>query len=145
MPKEDELYVGQKGAGAYKNNEKIKVSSNEKLEDCSIAFDSSIRYSPEVMLKVLGDLADKVFNLRMFGSSVRHLSYLAEGILDFVVEFHDRPWDFAGGVSIIEEAGGKLTNLNGGRLTYKNIGYIASNFLTHSKVEEIVRKGMIKI
>jgi len=60
MPKEDELYVGQKGAGAYKNNEKIKVSSNEKLEDCSIAFDSSIRYSPEVMLKVLGDLADKV-------------------------------------------------------------------------------------
>jgi len=59
------------------------------------------------------------------------LSYLAEGTLDFVVEFHDRPWDFAGGVSIIEEAGGKLTNLNGGRLTYKNIGYIASNFLTH--------------
>jgi len=145
MPKEDELYVGQKGAGAYKNNKKIEVSSNDKLEDCSIAFDSSIRYSPEVMLKVLGDLADRVFNVRMLGSSVRHLSYLAEGTLDFVVEFHDRPWDFAGGVSIIEEAGGKLTNLNGGRLTYKNIGYIASNFLTHSKVEEIVRKGMIKI
>jgi len=144
MPKEDELYVGEKGAGAYKNDKKIKVSSYDNLEDCSIAFDSSIRYSPKVMLKVLGDLADKVFNVRMLGSSVRQLSYLAEGTLDFVVEFHDRPWDFAGGVCIVEEAGGKLTNLKGGRLTYKSIGYIGSNSLIHAKVEDIVGKGMIK-
>jgi len=138
MPKEDELYVGHKGGGAYKNNKKIKVSSNDKLEDCSIAFDSSIRYSPEVMLKVLGDLANEVFNVRMFGSSARHLTYLAEGVLDFVVEFHDRPWDFAGGVSIIEEAGGKLTNLKGGHLTHKDIGYIASNAVVYDRVKGIV-------
>ena len=138
MPKENELYVGQKGAGAYKNDKKIRVSSLDKLEDCSIAFDSSIRYSPKVMLKVLGDLADKVFNIRMLGSSARHLSYLAEGILDFVVEFHDRPWDFAGGVCIIEEAGGKLSNLKGGPLSYKDIGYIASNRSIHDKAEKIV-------
>ena len=138
MPKENELYVGQKGGGAYKNNKKIKVSSNDNLGDCSIAFDSSIRYSPEVMLKVLGDLAAEVFNVRMLGSSARHLSYLAEGVLDFVVEFHDRPWDFAGGVCIIEEAGGKLTNLKGGLLTYKDIGYIASNTFVYDKVKRIV-------
>jgi len=138
MPKEDELYVGQAGAGAYKNNKKIKVSSYDNLKDCSIAFDSSIRYSPEIMLKVLGDLAKEVFNVRMFGSSVRHLSYLAEGTLDFVVEFHDRPWDFAGGVCIIEEAGGKLTNFKGEPLTYKDIGYIASNAFVYDKVKRIV-------
>jgi len=138
MPKENELYVGEKGAGAYKNNKKIKVSSNDKLADCSIAFDSSIRYSPEVMLKVLGDLASEVFNVRMLGSSARHLSYLAEGVLDFVVEFHDRPWDFAGGVCIIEEAGGKLTNFRGEPLTYKDIGYIASNAFVYDKVKRIV-------
>ena len=138
MPKENELYVGEKGGGAYKNNKKIKVSSNDNLKDCSIAFDSSIRYSPEVMLKVLGDLANEVFNVRMFGSSARHLSYLAEGVLDFVVEFHDRPWDFAGGVCIIEEAGGKLSNLKGGPLFYKDIGYIASNTFVYDKVRRIV-------
>lgn len=140
MPKEDELYVGEKGGGAYKNEKKIKVSSSSSLEECSIAFDSSIKYSPEIMLKVLGDLAAEVFNVRMLGSSVRHLSYLAEGVLDFVVEFHDRPWDFAGGVSIIEEAGGKLTTLKGAPLSYKDVGYIASNFSIHPKVEEIIRK-----
>lgn len=139
IPKDDELYAGEEGGGAYKNGKKIKVSSIDNLKQCSIAFDSSIRYSSEVMLKVLGDLADKVFNIRMLGSSARHLSYLAEGRLDFVVEFHDRPWDFAGGVSIIEEAGGKLTDLKGGPLSYRNIGYIASNSSTHKKVEEIVR------
>jgi len=138
MPKENELYVGEKGGGAYKNDKKIKVSSNDNLKDCSIAFDSSIRHSPEVMLKVLGDLANEVFNVRMLGSSARHLSYLAEGVLDFVVEFHDRPWDFAGGVCIIEEAGGKLSNLKGGPLFYKDIGYIASNTFVYDKVRRIV-------
>jgi myo-inositol-1(or 4)-monophosphatase len=138
MPLDDELYVGEKGNGAYKNNEKISVSSNSNLKECSISFDSSIRYSAKVMLEVLGDLAKEVFNVRMLGSSARVLSYIAEGKLDFAVEFYDRPWDFAGGVAIIEEAGGKLTSLKGKPLTYKDIGYIASNSLTHDKVQKII-------
>jgi len=138
MPKDKELYTGEKGSGAYKNGKKISVSSNSSLKECSISFDSSIRYSPEVMLKTLGKLAKEVFNVRMLGSSARILSYVAEGKLDFAVEFHDRPWDFAGGVSIIEEAGGKLTTLKGEPLTYKSIGYIASNKAVYGKVSKIV-------
>lgn len=138
MPLEDELYYGEKGNGAYKNNTKIKVSPNTNLKECSITYDSSIRYSPQIMLDVLGALAKEVFNVRMLGSSVRHLSYVAEGKIDFAVEFHDRPWDFSGGVCIIEEAGGKLTCLDGNPLTYKSIGYIASNNVIHDKVQEIV-------
>lgn len=138
MPVEDELYAAEKGGGAYKNNKKIFVSSTKELKECSISFDSSIRYSPDIMLKVLGRLAKETFNVRMLGSSVRVLSYIAEGKLDFAVEFHDRPWDFSGGVCIIEEAGGKLTDLKGRSLTYKTIGYTASNRVTHEKVEEII-------
>jgi len=139
MPKDAELYAACRGKGAYKNGEKIRVSSNADLKECSISFDSSIRYSPEVMLRVLGSLAKEVFNVRMFGSSARVLSYVAEGKLDFAVEFHDRPWDFAGGVCIIEEAGGKLTTLKGEPLTYEHIGYIASNSYTHERIEKIVK------
>ena len=138
MPKDNELYIGEKGSGAYKNDQRIHVSSKDNLKECSISFDSSIRYSPEVMLKSLDELARKVFNIRMFGSSVRVLSYIAEGKLDFAVEYHDCPWDFSGGVCIIEEAGGKLTSLSKGPLTYKTIGYIASNTKIHELVEEIV-------
>ncbi|MFA5008438.1 MAG: inositol monophosphatase [Candidatus Omnitrophota bacterium] len=138
MPVDDEIYVGEKDSGAYKNNEKISVSFNKDMKECSISFDSSIRYSPDTMLKVLGELSSKVFNIRMLGSSVRALSYLAEGKLDFSVEFYDRPWDFAGGVCIIEEAGGKITDLKGAPLTYKTMGYIASNKIIHNEVQKIV-------
>ncbi|MCF7908042.1 MAG: inositol monophosphatase [Candidatus Omnitrophica bacterium] len=142
MPSSDELYIAERGSGAYKNDTKILVSENNDLKECSIAFDSSIRYTPGPMLGTLGDLAEKVFNIRMFGSSARHLSYVAEGVLDFVVEFHDRPWDFAGGVCIIEEAGGFLSDLRGERLTYKTIGYIASNNRVHGQIEDIVRSNL---
>jgi len=142
MPKSKELYSAEKGQGAYKNEVKISVSSNSNLKQCSIAFDSSIRYSPKPMLATLEDLANQVFNLRMFGSSARHLSYVAEGVLDFAVEFHDRPWDFAGGVCIIEEAGGRLSDLRGDPLTYKTIGYVASNRNIHDQVVEIVGRNL---
>lgn len=142
MPFDDELYVGEKGNGAYKNGRRIRVSKEDDLKKCSISYDSSIRYAPEVMLKVLGVLADQVFNIRMLGSSVRVLTYVAEGKLDFSVEFHDRPWDFAGGVAIIEEAQGKLTTLKGKPLTYKDIGYIASNSVIHDKVLDLVSNNL---
>lgn len=142
MPKSDELYSAENGAGAYKNGAKISVSAQDNLKECSVSFDSSIRYAPVVMLATLGDLANQVFNVRMLGSSARHLSYVAEGTLDFSVEFHDRPWDFAGGVSIIQEAGGFLSDLRGDPLTYKTVGYVASNGKTHEKVVDIVRRNL---
>lgn len=138
IPLDEELYAAEKGAGAYKNGRKIFVSSKDRLKDSTISFDSSIRYSPEVMLKTLGALAKGAFNVRMFGSSARVLSYIAEGKLDGAIEFYDHPWDFAGGVCLIEQAGGRLTALNGKPLTYKNIGYIASNGLIHQRLRKVV-------
>jgi myo-inositol-1(or 4)-monophosphatase len=138
MPVEKELYVGEKGSGAYKNNKKISVSRTKNLKECFISFDSSIRYCPKIMLKTLGDLVKEVFSVRMLGSSARILSYVAEGKLDFAVEFYDRPWDFAGSVSIIEEAGGKLTDLKGNAVAPRTVGYIASNSVIYDAVQKIV-------
>lgn len=138
MPKGQQLYRAESGAGAYCNQKRISVSDCSLLKEASLAFDSSIRYTPEIMLEVLGDFAAQAFNIRMFGSSARTLTYVADGSLDFAVEFHDRPWDFSGSVAIIEEAGGKLTGLNQKPLTYQTIGYIASNQKIHSQAAEIV-------
>jgi myo-inositol-1(or 4)-monophosphatase len=134
-----ELYVAEQGNGAYKNNEKISVSGHTDLTACSLSFDSGIRHDPGTMLPVLGALADKVFNARMFGSSARALSYLAEGKIDICVEFQDQPWDCAAGICLIEQAGGKVTDLSGGRMLHTTIGYIATNGHTHGMVLDIVR------
>ncbi|MCM8787724.1 MAG: inositol monophosphatase [Candidatus Omnitrophica bacterium] len=140
MPVDDELYVAEERNGAYKDGKKIYVSGEDNLKRCSISFDSSIRYSPNRMLKVLGELAKEVFNVRMFGSSARVLSYIAEGKIDFAVEFYDQPWDFAAGVCLIEEAGGKFTNLKGEYPTQNTVGYIASNQVVYDSIYNIVAK-----
>lgn len=140
MPVEKELYVGEKGNGAFKNNKRIHVSQTSDLKRCSISFDSSIRYTPKVMLKTLDKLAQEVFNIRMLGSSVRALTYIAEGKLDASVEFHDWPWDFSGAVALIEEAGGKMTTLDGAKLTHQTKGYIASNKAAYQKIFKIVNQ-----
>jgi len=138
MPYEDELYVGEKNNGAYKNGKRISVSLKENLKECSISFDSSIRYAPSRMLKDLDKLSRNVFNIRMFGSSARTLSYVAEGKLDAAVEYNDKPWDFAAGVCLIEEAGGKFTDLNGEYPTYETTGYITANSVIHGKIKNLI-------
>jgi myo-inositol-1(or 4)-monophosphatase len=142
MPWDDELYVAEKGSGCYKNGKRIRVSGNGRLHDCSLHFDSGIRYNPKLLLPVLGDLADAVFNLRMMGSSARSLSFLAEGKLDAVVEFEDKIWDCAAGVCLIEEAGGKVTSLTGQKMTPETVGYVAANTILHKSVSKIISRRL---
>ena len=144
MPEDNELYWAEKGKGAFKNAEPIKVSNTSDIKAASGSFDSSIRYSPEPMLKALGDIAKECFNIRMFGSSVRALTYLAEAKLDFSVEFHDRPWDFAGSVCIIKEAGGVFLDLKGNDPRPETIGYVASSPKIYSDLRDILDKSLSK-
>jgi myo-inositol-1(or 4)-monophosphatase len=114
------------------------VSSKKDLKECSLGFDSSIRNSPDIMLGALKDIASCAFNIRMFGSSAIALGYIAEGNIDGTVEFFDNPWDFAGGVCIVQEAGGRFSTLEGKPLLPDTTGYIASNGLIHDKLQSIV-------
>lgn len=138
MPKERELYWAEKKKGAFKNNTRIATSSVSDLHMSSGSFDSSIRYSPDVMLKVLGILARQCFNIRMLGSSARILTYIAEGKLDFAVEFHDRPWDYAGSVCIIKEAGGQFFDLKCKSVTPDTIGYVTAAGSIYPKIRDIL-------
>jgi myo-inositol-1(or 4)-monophosphatase len=140
MPVDDELYVAEQGNGAYKNGVSMKVSKHPDLKECSVSFDSGIRFNPKALLPILGEIADRSFNVRMFGSSARALSYVAEGKMDAAIEFEDQPWDCAAGICLIEQAGGIVTDLSGGRMTHKTIGYVATNGSIHSQVFEIVLK-----
>ena len=144
MPVDDEMYYAYKGQGAYKNGNKISVSAVSTMKEASCSFDSSIRYDKDTMLAVLGEVADQSFNVRMFGSSVRLLTYVAEGVIDFAIEFHDRPWDFAGSVCLIIEAGGVFNGLKGQKATPETIGYVASNPGLYDDINVIIEKNLIK-
>jgi myo-inositol-1(or 4)-monophosphatase len=138
LPSNKQLYFTQKGEGSYLNGQKIKVSQRE-LKEASMSYDSSLRLDRgNVMLKNLNELTKQVFNVRMFGSTARSLSFVAEGKIDFSVEYHDRPWDFSAGALLVEEAGGRVTDIYGRVWSSRSRGYIASNGILHEEIIQII-------
>lgn len=142
MPITEELYLAQKNKGAYRNGRRINVSKRS-LREATMVYDSSIRHNKGPMLATLEKIVDKVFNIRMLGSSVRHLSYLAEGKIDLDIEYIDKVWDFAAGLLLIEEAGGKATDFQGKKWSSNTEGYIASNGIIHQEILKIIKERRI--
>jgi len=140
LPLTDELYVGERGTGAYKNEQKITVSKTKSLADSTISFDSDIKRNPDLKLSLFKEISQAVFNVRMLGSTVRILSYLAEGKLDASIELTDSAWDFAAGACILQAAGGTITDLQGNPITYQTKGYLASNGLLHQDLQALLSK-----
>jgi len=141
IPFGNQLYFAQKGEGSYLNGKKIKVSER-KIDQAFVVYDSSIKLDRgKTMLHNLEKLTKETFSLRMFGSSARSLSYAAEGKIDIVIDYHDRPWDFSAGALIVEEAGGKVTDMSGRPWSSRSRGYIASNGTLHKDITRILKSN----
>jgi len=136
IPVPSEFYTAEKGKGAYRNSKRIRVSENT-LNRAMMIFDSRVKYGE--VLESMGKVAAGVFNVRMFGSSARALTYIADGRADLEVEHHDKPWDFAAGLLLVEEAGGKVSDFQGGGWSPKTTEYVASNGRIHDEVLELLR------
>jgi myo-inositol-1(or 4)-monophosphatase len=132
MPAEGDCYAAEQGAGAWKNGQRITVSQGATIEECSMASDSDFRSDVEQKIHFLRQFAPRLFFIRMTGSSARNLTFLAEGIIDMVIEFNDPIWDFAAGTVLIREAGGKITDHRGGEHLTDRDCYIATNGHLHA-------------
>jgi myo-inositol-1(or 4)-monophosphatase len=138
MPIGDEMYVAVRGNGAYLNSKKIHVSKRP-IRQATMVHDSSIRAFKKNMIKNLSVLSEKVFNLRMYGCSVRGLTYLAQGKVDVVVEYEEKIWDCAAGLLLAHEAGGKITDFQGKQWDIKTSSYIASNPVIHKEILNVLK------
>ncbi|MGQ9610206.1 MAG: inositol monophosphatase family protein [bacterium] len=138
MPDYNQIYWAEKGKGAYLNGEPIFVS-DRTIKNALAIFDSGLQVDTIKRTGFLSILAGKVFNTRMFGASTRHLTYIASGVADLVVEFGDRPWDFAAGGLILTEAGGMITQLDGSKWSIYVRGYVASNGKFHDEIIELLK------
>jgi len=137
MPETEELYAAELGSGAFRNGKRIHASAREQLAGCTMAFDSELRVDTARKLRALGELSQRIFSVRLIGSAARNLSHVAEGALDGVIEFSDKLWDFAAGVVIVEEAGGRMSRHDGMPLGAGDAAYIASNGFIHGALQEI--------
>ena len=138
MPCTNDLYSAEQGSGAFKNNTAIAVSLNSNLLRATIAYDSSLHHAAGRMVRTLDRLSGKIFNLRIYGSSVRNLTYLAEGAVDAVIEFDDKPWDSAAGICINREAGAQITTTRGKPFAFGDKDYVASNGSIHAQLLPLI-------
>lgn len=133
LPYFGEIYTAETGKGAYLNGERIHVSDTN-LSDSLMIYDTKLRVNKDPMIACLDRLVHKVFIIRMFGCSTWDLCLIAKGQAEFNIDFTAKPWDMAAGALIVEEAGGKVTDLQGNPWNAYIKGYIASNGKIHNEI-----------
>ncbi|WP_090725889.1 MULTISPECIES: inositol monophosphatase family protein [unclassified Paenibacillus] len=114
-PVRDELFVAEKGKGAYVHGDRMKVSREESLADSLVAigFPPDPEFALPANMSVAKALAPKVRNLRAGGSAALHLAYVAAGRLSAYTEIGLNPWDIAAGALLVQESGGTVTDTQG--------------------------------
>jgi myo-inositol-1(or 4)-monophosphatase len=113
-PIRQEMFTAERGAGAYLNNRRIKVSATRSLSDslASTGFPSRKRHH-NVNIHFYYQLAMASHGVRRTGSAAIDLAYVAAGRLDFFWEFGLKPWDMAAGTLLVQEAGGRTSDMRG--------------------------------
>ena len=138
LPYFRELYIAERGKGAYLNDTKLHVSDIDLGESLMI-YDSKIRVNKDAMIGALSDLVKEVFIIRVYGCSTWELCLIAKGQAELAVDFTNKPWDLAAGALIVEESGGKVTDLKGNAWNAYTQGYVISNGKVHEKILDIMK------
>jgi myo-inositol-1(or 4)-monophosphatase len=113
-PLRDELFTATKGEGAFLNNKRMRVSIHGKL-DSSLVVTGWAHNKDGLLgdyLKIMKLLAVTA-GLRRSGSSALDFAYVAAGRFDALCELGQKPWDFAGGIVLVQEAGGVVGDFSG--------------------------------
>ena len=132
-PMRDEMFVAEKGKGAYVHGKRLTVSKESTLKESLIAsgFPADQQDALPQNLKSMMHLAPLVRNIRTSGAAALHLAYLAAGRLTGFWEMNLNSWDIAAGSLLIQEAGGKVTDIDGKPYHLGVRHVVASNGLIH--------------
>ncbi|MBN1365617.1 MAG: inositol monophosphatase [Syntrophaceae bacterium] len=139
-PMRNELFSAIKGKGAYLNGKKIKVSSIKDISRSLLAtgFPYDIRESRVNNLDYFNLMAVNVQAIRRAGAAALDLAYLAAGRFDGFWELKLKPWDTAAGCLLVEESGGVVSDLFGGKWNIYSPNVLASNGLIHKKMMKVL-------
>ena len=134
----DECFHAARGHGAWKGDRQISVSPEPDLGNALVAtgFAYDVRKSREDNVAEFARVLKGARGLRRDGSAALDLCYVASGRLDAYWEQKLSPWDVAAGFLIVEEAGGRVTDMNGGPAPSSGRQIVASNGLIHDAILE---------
>jgi myo-inositol-1(or 4)-monophosphatase len=138
-PTRDHLYIAEKGKGATMNDHPIHVSKNDNLKDS--IFMTHLSSNKLARLRTIISL-EKVYtqtaHARMLGSGLASMCYVAEGRYDVFYNLVTKPWDILPGSLLIEEAGGKVTDVEGKPITLESTSVLATNGHLHDSMLQLL-------
>jgi myo-inositol-1(or 4)-monophosphatase len=141
----NEMFVAEKGMGATLNDAPIHVSKqSELIKSCLVTgFPYQYLDAANGPLQVFEKLIRKSVPVRRLGSAALDLCWTAAGRFDGFYEHKLQAWDSAAGYLMVEEAGGKVTDLNGNTYNPYQPGIIATNGKIHQALQDVVNGGTL--
>ncbi len=136
QPIHDELFMAEKGKGAWLNGRQIHVSKTKLLQEALLAtgFPSHKRHA-NPNIHFYQQLTLRSHGVRRAGAAAMDLCYTAAGRVDAYWEFNLNPWDTAAGVLMVNEAGGTVTSFDGSPFKLDSREILASNGLIGEEVQ----------
>lgn len=141
-PNFDELFTTERGSGAYLNGKRIHVTKTDALINSLLAtgFPYNIRENPHHAVGHFNNFLMQAQGIRRLGSAALDLAYVAAGRLDGFWEVQLNPWDLAAGALLIQEAGGKVTDLEGNPYRISEERVLASNGRIHDEMVRVLKQ-----
>jgi myo-inositol-1(or 4)-monophosphatase len=138
-PAMDELYTAERGGGAFMNDRRLRVAGRTRLADCLVGtgIPHLGRGHHGNALLELRNVMPEVSGVRRMGAAALDLAFVAAGRLDGFWEHGLLPWDLAAGMLLIREAGGYVTDGDGGQNVFETGTIVAGN--------EAIQKALLKL
>jgi len=140
-PLREDMFVAERGKGAYLNGKKMKVSPNATLSRSLLAtgFPYDIRVSKDNNLNYFNLMAVEAQAIRRAGAAALDIAYLAAGRFDGFWELKLMPWDTAAGCLMVVESGGIISNMFGGQWDIYSPNVLVSNGLIHGQMISVFK------
>jgi myo-inositol-1(or 4)-monophosphatase len=140
-PATDELFVAERGKGAFLNDSRLRVAGRTRLADAVVAcaLPHPSRGDAARARREHAAVQDKVAGLRRFGAAALDLAWVAAGRLDAYWERNLSPWDIAAGLALVREAGGYVTDLAGRDAPFVTGDVVAGNEALHRELIQTLK------
>ena len=141
-PATEDMYVAEKGQGAWYNNHRLRVAPRRELSDallaCGIPHLGKAKDHPRFKAELAAVMA-RASNVRRLGAASLDLALTAAGRFDGYWERNLQPWDIAAGIVLLREAGGYVTDLDGGEAMLEQGSICAGNEYIQRSLLALVR------
>ena len=142
-PVHDEMFWAEKGGGAHLNDRRLRVSGRRRMDESIFATGIPFKGNRDhaLFLRQMTAVMAVSAGVRRFGSAALDLAYVAAGRYDGFWETGLNLWDVAAGIVLIREAGGFVSEIDGGREILARGGLLAANNLLHMGFVDVLRSA----